>query len=200
MYAVQEETGETLWRFSTGEPIVESPAVIDDHVYVTTQLGGMYALDAKTGKSLWWAENVARFAAASKTRVYATDGTGHLVAFSTASGTKLDSIPTKGISRVFANPDTDRIYMVSNTGLIQCLREAEQTEPLLHNAERKAAAKAGLTPPPKKEVKEEKPKKERAAAQDSHGSEGAKRATREGAEGAQSEAAEERREESGARR
>ena len=59
-----------------GEPMESSPAVIDDHVYVTTQLGGMYALDTKTGKSLWWAENVARFAAASKTRVYATDGTG----------------------------------------------------------------------------------------------------------------------------
>ena len=27
----------------TGEPIVESPAVIDDRVYVTTQLGGMYS-------------------------------------------------------------------------------------------------------------------------------------------------------------
>ena len=36
-----------LWRFSTGEPIVESPAVIDDSVYVATQLGGMYSLDIK---------------------------------------------------------------------------------------------------------------------------------------------------------
>jgi outer membrane protein assembly factor BamB len=163
VYAVQEETGETLWRFSTGEPIVESPAVIDEHVYVTTQLGGMYALDTKTGKSLWWAENVRRFAAASKTRVYATDGMGRLLILSAASGAKLDSIPTAGISTVLANADSDRVYLVSNTGLIQCLREAEQTEPFLHNAERKAAAKAGLTPP-KKEVKEEKPKKEHAAS------------------------------------
>jgi hypothetical protein len=163
VYAVQEETGETLWRFSTGEPIVESPAVIDKHVYVTTQLGGMYALDTESGKSLWWAENVTRFAAASKTRVYATDGMGRLLILSAASGAKLDSIPTEGISTVLANPDTDRVYLVSNTGLIQCLREAEQTEPFLHNAERKAAAKAGLLPPPKKEVKEEKPKKEHAA-------------------------------------
>ena len=86
----------------------------------------------------------------------------HLLVLSAASGAKLDSIPTAGISTVLANPDTDRIYLVSNSGLIQCLREAEQTEPFLHNAERKAAAKAGLTPPPKKEVKEEKPKKEHA--------------------------------------
>ncbi|MFZ1936020.1 MAG: PQQ-binding-like beta-propeller repeat protein [Thermoguttaceae bacterium] len=161
IYAVQEESGDTLWRFSTGEPIVESPAAIDDSVYVATQLGGMYSLDIKNGNSRWFAENAMRFVAASKTRVYATDGSGHLLVLSAASGARLDSIPTGGISSILANPDTDRIYMVSNNGLIQCFREAEQTEPLLHNAERKAAAKAGLTPPPKKEV--EKPKKEHVA-------------------------------------
>jgi outer membrane protein assembly factor BamB len=162
VYAVQEETGETLWRFSTGEPIVESPAVIDNSVYVTTQLGGMYSLDTKTGSSRWFAENVMRFVAASKTRVYAADNTGHLLVLSAASGARLDTIPTGGISSILANPDTDRIYMVSRNGLIQCFHEAEQIEPLVHNAERKAAAKAGLTPPPEAK-KEEKPKREHPA-------------------------------------
>jgi outer membrane protein assembly factor BamB len=168
LYAVQEESGETLWRFATGEPIVESPAVIDDRVYVTTQLGGMYSVaikdikDVKAGNSLWWAENVMRFVAASKTRVYATDSIGRLLVLSAASGAQLDSIPTQGVS-FLANPDTDRIYIISNKGLIQCFHEAEQAAPLFHNAERKAAAKAGLTPPePKKEIKEP-PKREHVA-------------------------------------
>jgi len=165
LYAVQEETGETLWRFSTGEPIVESPAVIDDRVYITTQLGGMYSIDAKTGKNLWWTENVMRFAAASKTRVYAADGTGRLLVLSAASGARLDAIPTEGISTILANSDTDRIYLISKGGMIQCLREAEQTEPFVHNKERKEAAKAGLIPPePKKEASEEKPAKKEHAA------------------------------------
>jgi outer membrane protein assembly factor BamB len=164
VYAVQEENGDTLWRFSTGEPIVESPAVIDDHVYVTTQLGGMYCLDTKTGDSRWWAENVMRFVAASRTRVYATDSTGRLLVLSAASGARLDVIPTEGVS-FLANPDTDRVYMISKNGLIQCFHEVEQTGPLVHNAERRAAAKAGLTPPePKKEAKEEKPPKKEHAA------------------------------------
>jgi outer membrane protein assembly factor BamB len=164
LYAVQEETGETLWRFSTGDPILESPAVIDGRVYITTQLGGMYAVDAKTGKSLWWTENVARFVAASKTRVYGTDSTGQLLVLNAATGARIDAIPTEGVSTILANPDTDRIYMISKSGLIQCLRETEQIEPLAHNKERKDAAKAGLIPPePKKEV-EEKPKKEHVAA------------------------------------
>ena len=53
VYAVQEENGATLWRFSTGEPILQSPAVIDNRVYVTTELGGLYCLAIKTGKNLW---------------------------------------------------------------------------------------------------------------------------------------------------
>ncbi len=53
VYAVQEENGSTLWRFSSGEPILQSPAVIDNRVYVTTELGAMYCLAVKTGKNLW---------------------------------------------------------------------------------------------------------------------------------------------------
>jgi outer membrane protein assembly factor BamB len=166
VYAIQEESGDTLWRFSTGEPIVDSPIVIGERVYVTTQLGGMYSLDIKTGKSVWWAENVARFAAASKTRVYAADSTGRLLVLSAASGARLDTIPTEGATSILANGDTDRIYLISDGGLIQCFRETEQVEPIVHNKERKEAAKAGLTPPPepKKEAAEEKPAKKEHAA------------------------------------
>jgi outer membrane protein assembly factor BamB len=163
LYAVQEETGDTLWRFSTGEPIEQSAAVIDDHVYVTTQLGTMYCLDTKTGRSLWSAENTMRFAAASKARVYAADSTGRLLVFNANNGARLDTIPTERISSILANYDTDRIYLISDGGMVQCLHEIEQTEPFMHNKERKDAAKAGLKPPePKKEVTEEKPKEHAA--------------------------------------
>ncbi len=55
VHAIQEKNGEYLWRFPTGEPVVASPAVIGNHVYVSTQLGGMYCLEATSGKSLWFA-------------------------------------------------------------------------------------------------------------------------------------------------
>jgi len=142
VYAINEENGETLWRFSTGEPIVESPAVIEDRVYITTQLGGMYCLEIKTGKSLWWARNITRFVAASKTRVYAVDRIGRVLVLNAANGARLDVIATEKVSMKMANTDTDRIYLVSDGGLIQCLHELEQTEPLVHGKERKLAAKA----------------------------------------------------------
>jgi outer membrane protein assembly factor BamB len=166
LYAIQEESGDTVWRFSTGEPIVESPAVINDHVYITTQIGGMHCLDRKTGRNVWYAEGIAKFISATKTRIYATDALGQLVALNAASGARLDVLPVGQVSSILANSDTDRIYLIDNSGLIQCLHETEQLTPLQHNKERKDAAKAGLTPPePKKEVKEpvETPKREHTA-------------------------------------
>ena len=50
VYAILEKSGEMLVEFPAAEPVLESPAVINDRVYVCTQLGGMFCLDAKTGK------------------------------------------------------------------------------------------------------------------------------------------------------
>ncbi len=92
VYAIQEETGTTLWRFSTGEPILQSPAVVDDRVYFTTELGEMYCLAAKTGKSLWSADNVMQFVSAGKTHVYVADRVGRLLALQAASGVQIDAV------------------------------------------------------------------------------------------------------------
>lgn len=142
VYAVLEDSGATLWRFSTGEPIRQSPAVIENHLYIVTDLGRMYCLDVKTGKSLWSLPGVAQFIAASKTRVYVTSPDGDLLALSAANGAKLATIPTLGSTMCLANTDTDRIYLISNGGLIQCLREIEQNVPLVHSKVRKDWAKS----------------------------------------------------------
>jgi outer membrane protein assembly factor BamB len=168
LYAIQEESGETLWRFSTGEPIVEPPAVIDDHVFVATQLGTMYCLDRKTGNAVWQTEGATRFVSASKNRVFAADDNGRLVILNAANGVKLDEMLIGQGIDILINSDTDRIYLISDGGLVQCLHEIEQTQPILHNKERKDAAKAGLIaqPEPKKEVvheKQDRPKKDREA-------------------------------------
>jgi outer membrane protein assembly factor BamB len=154
VYAIDGRKGERLWQFSTGEPIVEAPAVIEDHLYVATQLGGMYCLDVKTGEKLWRAPNIRRFVAASQTRVYAADMLGQILVLNAQNGARLDVLATQGVPIKLFNTDTDRIYLADNAGLIQCLHESELGEPLVHGKERKLAA-----------VEAEKPvKKERGAA------------------------------------
>jgi len=133
VYAVRERGGETLWRFSTGEPIIEPVVGIDDRAYVPTQLGGMYAIDITTGQDLWWAPNVKKFVAASKDRIYASDMTGRLLILNAETGQRLDSLPVEGIDIKVSNMQTDRIYLITDTGLVQCLHEIELTEPVAHN-------------------------------------------------------------------
>lgn len=133
VYALAEKTGETVWRYSCGEAIVERPALILPRVFVTTQLGGMFSLDAKTGRQQWWAPHVRQFVAASATRVYALDMTNQLLVLDIESGARLDSIWIGSLPVRLNNDQTDRIYLASETGLIQCLHEMENAAPMRHN-------------------------------------------------------------------
>lgn len=131
-HAVQERDGESLWRFPTAEPIVEAAAAIDNRVYVATQPGGMYSLDAKTGKQVWWTPRVTQFLAASKERVYTADKYGQVLILDAKTGARVDTLAVNVPMVRMLNQDTDRLYLVSQTGLIQCLHEIGQSEPIHH--------------------------------------------------------------------
>jgi outer membrane protein assembly factor BamB len=164
VHAIQEKNGEYLWRFPTGEAVVASPAVIGNHVYVSTQLGGMYCLEVKSGKNLWFAPNVVQFVAASKTRVYAADNIGRLVVLNADNGVTLDAMATEKTFLRLHNASNDRIYLADTAGLIQCLHEVEQSEPIVHDKDRKEAAEAEEQAAEPKEVTEkEKPAKKEPA-------------------------------------
>ncbi len=154
VYAFRDKDAKNVWRFSLGDPIVETPAVIGDRVYATAQLGGMYCLALKTGAPIWTAPGIIQFVAASKSRVYATDRIGRIIVLNAATGARLDAIPTETIPLKLLNTVTDRIYLGDDGGLIQCLHEAEQREPLIYSkdvspdeaAENEKAAKKEAAP------------------------------------------------------
>ena len=148
VYAVVEKSGEVLWKFPTTEPVVEPPAVIEDRVYVPTQLGGMFCLNAKNGKQYWWAPDIMHFVAASKQRVYGEDRSGQTIVLNAKTSTQFDVLPTSGCRSSCSNTETDRLYLATETGLVQCLHEIELAKPLLYEESRR----------PVKEEEPEKPK------------------------------------------
>jgi len=163
VHAIREKDGSSLWRFPTGEPVVEPAAVVGDRVYVSTQLGGMYCLESLTGRQLWWAANVMGFVAASKDRVYVTDRQGRIAVLHAESGGRLDTIRADGLPIHLMNLQTDRIYLASRTGLVQCLHEIEQEKPIQHRAKPVPAAAAPATgKPAAKKPAAEKPKQPEA--------------------------------------
>ena len=57
------------------------------------------------------------------------------------TGARLDILNVAGSPIKLLNSQTDRLYLCTETGLLQCLREIEQVEPIRHGeARRKAAA------------------------------------------------------------
>jgi hypothetical protein len=130
--AVRERDGNEVWRFSTGSPIVEDPVALGRFVLVTNQLGGMYCLDATNmGNQVWWSPEVTRVVAASKQRVYAADKVGRIRVLDGRNGAVLDTIAAEYLPVKLANSETDRMFLASKTGLVQCLHEIELSQPLV---------------------------------------------------------------------
>lgn len=132
VHAIRERDGASLWRFSTGEPIVQPAVVIGQHVYAATQPGGMYCLEAKSGKQVWWTPQAVQFVAASKDRVYASDKQGQMLILDAKSGARTATVTATAPLLKLVNAESDRIYLATETGLLQCLHETELSEPIRH--------------------------------------------------------------------
>ncbi|MEN6367505.1 MAG: PQQ-binding-like beta-propeller repeat protein [Thermoguttaceae bacterium] len=136
VHAIRQKDGKVAWRFSAGDPIVEPPMAVDLRVYVCADPSGMFCLNAKDGRLVWFAPRVVQWVAASKTKVYAADRAGRLLVLDGMTGKLLDTLPTVGLPLKARNDLTDRIYLADDFGLIQCLHEPEQQKPILHDKDR----------------------------------------------------------------
>jgi hypothetical protein len=132
VYAVNEVTGKTAWKFSSGIPINKQPVAIGDFVYVLPDSGGMFCLNGKTGAELWFAPHITEFCAASPTKIYTVDHLNRLTILDQKSGTRLDTLPLEQERVHMINQQTDRIYLCSLSGVIQCLHELGSETPVLY--------------------------------------------------------------------
>ncbi len=145
VYALNDRRGVLIWSYHVGSPIVESVVAIGDAVYAPADAGGLTKLEADTGRALWWAPSVKRLVAASKARVYALDTIHRLLVLDAATGGLLGTLPTELCQVTLVNDRTDRLYLATPQGLVQCLREIELTKPLDHKAP--PPVKPAETPP-----------------------------------------------------
>ncbi|MDR0608480.1 MAG: PQQ-binding-like beta-propeller repeat protein [Planctomycetaceae bacterium] len=135
VFAVKDRTGEVVWQFPANGAIIERIAVIGTDVYCPTATGGMHALDLITGKEKWVTSDIRQFVSASQKRIYSIDRRSRLMILDRLTGTPIEAFDAQKFDRVLFNIETDRIYMVSDTGLIQCLyeRQPQTLENMLDN-------------------------------------------------------------------
>src|SRR5690606_11755876 len=60
---------------------------------------------------------------------------GDVTILDAATGVRQGRLQTDSTTSAVLNDQTDRLYLVSESGLLQCLREVGATKPLVHGAE-----------------------------------------------------------------
>jgi len=157
IYCVGESKGNILWRFSTGEPIAHSPITLGSTVFAISERGNMFAIDVETANERWVAAGIANYLAGNEKRLYCLDIRGNLAILDAATGSRLGSVPSVPADTPFLNSQTDRIFLVNSTGLLQCLRETSLPWPVVHY-QIEPQRKATIALPKKPDEKSEQPK------------------------------------------
>jgi len=132
VYCVHETTGDEQWRFTTGEPIGNTPVPVGENLFVITDKGTLYCLKQETGQEVWWTPRIKSFIAASKDRLYCLGQADRLVIMDAKTGGRIASMEAELLDIFFPNVQTDRILVGNKTGVIQCLRETQLEWPLVH--------------------------------------------------------------------
>ena len=99
----------------------------------------LYKLDARTGLyAPGWEtpiKGVDKFLGATRKSVFGLDSFNHLVVVDQASGRKTSQIPVGDIALVLTNYESDRIYVASESGLVQCVRDVSSPRPIFHSSD-----------------------------------------------------------------
>jgi outer membrane protein assembly factor BamB len=130
LLAVDEQTGAVRWRYVTGFPTDRAPAAVGDRVYVSSERPTLHCIDAATGIEKWEAAGISQFAAAGKDHVYGIDQYGAVTEVDAATGAVNGHIQTGETMTALVNDLTDRLYLITARGLVQCLHEIGANKPL----------------------------------------------------------------------
>lgn len=176
LYCLNEITGREQWRYTTGYPVESSPAIVGDHAYVASLEPVLHSVNATTGQALWKVPGVSHFGAQGKERVYASDRFGNLLILDLKTGQPLGRIRTVQGLHTLVNDQSDRLFLVSDHGLVQCFHELDAAEPTMYRQpwteepETDAKPAAGEAAPapvePSSEDREAAPEAEDAPADD----------------------------------
>ena len=130
VFAVNDELGTAEWTFPVGMAVIDPIGVAGDQCFIPTYTGHFFCLNLKSGKALWSIRDIKQFVSASPSRLYALDMIGNLLVINRDNGQTIHTIPlSTGMGAVF-NIESDRIFLVGQDGLVQCLHESQLDEPL----------------------------------------------------------------------
>jgi outer membrane protein assembly factor BamB len=133
VYGLTIQRAREQWRMSVGDEVRKPVLAIDGVLYVATEAPALWALDAATGEQLWTVEGLSEFVSASDKQVFAVAPDGAVGVLDKATGRPVASWPAVGKLSPIANTVNDRLYFVSDDGLIQAFHTEGLAKPYVHN-------------------------------------------------------------------
>ena len=130
VFAMNDVTGALRWTYLTETPVSERVSAFGNQAFIPTENGDFFAVSLEEGREIWRASNLVRTVAVSNSRLYAVDHLDRLAILDRETGARVKTLDIGNTQFQIFNAETDRIYLVSSDGLIQCLRETQQVEPL----------------------------------------------------------------------
>ncbi|MBA4020007.1 MAG: hypothetical protein C0483_22810 [Pirellula sp.] len=134
VYCLDEITGLDVWQAGGVNSFSRPLIAIDGKLFAISETGQMLRLNPLTGIQMWYTTGIAKFLAAGAKNLYLLDAQGRLQVLDAETGGRRGSMPVAGIDLTVRNTSSDRIYLGTSTGMLQCLRERAQSKPLEHTA------------------------------------------------------------------
>lgn len=144
VYAVTAtRTGLVNWSIPFGEPFEDEPVIVEDQLFITSTYGNLFCLSTETGSPLWpnSVPGIDHIVGAFGDRVYVTLTSGMLAVVNRESGDVVGTFPSVVPARELKNALTDRLYLVNDNAVVQCLRPEASELPLLMVPSQIAAGK-----------------------------------------------------------
>ena len=104
-------------------------AAVGERLFVTSEEPMLHCVDATSGAPQWQAPGISQFAAVTKSHVYGVDRFATIHILNIADGAPVGRIATGGTVTALVNDQTDRLFLISENGLVQCLHEIGADEP-----------------------------------------------------------------------
>ncbi|MEC9094273.1 MAG: PQQ-binding-like beta-propeller repeat protein [Planctomycetota bacterium] len=145
LYCLKESNGKMIWEIPTGIPISRSPFAVGKFVYFIDDNHQLNQVIIESGIPTWSKNGIEKVVCASAKRVYCLNQQNHLIAIDLMTGNYIGSLTTRPTEFVYQNTMTDRLLVGTDQGLIQCLREVDQVEPIFYRKPEVAAASKATT-------------------------------------------------------
>jgi hypothetical protein len=130
--ALDERSGAVQWELSTGSDIYHAPITQSDFTYVVTRKNELFCISSADGLEQWMSPGIEQLLACGSDRIFARGTGGRLVALDKQTGKPLGSLAARDYRVGYSNYLTDRIYLLTTSGTMLCLREETAHYPTLH--------------------------------------------------------------------